>query len=252
MKKILYIILSITLILIATYFILDMTRIKKRQSVEIKNKYNKDTFFLKDDLTNLPLLLFESVKPKTNAFMILLPGDGGWRDFIDTVARIVSFKGMSVVGFNTIPYFIEHKNPKQIAKDLNRIINNFSHIWKKTDVILCGYSFTAEILPYVYNAMDPIEQKLVKKIILIAPTNQADFKVSTVYYYNPKFSLPVLPELNKLPPEKVLIFCDRYKKNICKCMTQNSPFKTIKVNYGHLFRGYESDMGHLISEQIGL
>ena len=250
MKKTFFALISIILLFIGTYFIFDLTRIKKRQSIEIKKKYKSDTFFIKDDLSDLPLLLFESAKPKSDCFIILLPGDGGWRDFIDTVAKIVSYRGIPVIGFNTIPYFSDQKKPKQIAKDLHRIFNNFSHILHKQKVILCGYSFGAEILPFVYNAMDTAEQNLVKKIILIAPSNLADFKVSTIYYYNPKYSLAVIPELNKLPAEKVLIICDRYKKNICKSIPDKTSLKTIKVDYGHLFIGGGRFMGNLISDQI--
>jgi type IV secretory pathway VirJ component len=252
MRKFLIWVFAFTLLVVLVVFILDSTRISKQQSLEIKKKYSNDSNFIRDDLSNLPLLLFETKKIKSDCFMILFPGDGGWRDFIDTVAQVISKRGMPVVGFNTIPYFSETKSTKQIINDLKRVIHNFSTIWNLKKVILCGYSFTAEILPFAYNDMDTGLSNCIEKLVLISPSNLADFRVSPVYYYNPANGKPVIPQLKKIPREKILIFCDRYKRNICNYLPEKHDFCIYKVNYNHLYTGKNKVMSELIANKLGL
>ncbi len=252
MKKFIIIPGIVIILLIITWLIIDSHRIKTRQSAEIKREFAMDSAFAKDDLADLPLLYYKSPQSQTDYFIIMISGDGGWRDFIDTLSASLAKKGIPVVGFNTIPYFSDTKSPAQIARDLERVIKNFSHAWKKQKVILGGYSFGAEILPFVYNKMDTAFQKNVEKVMMIAPSNLADFKVSPVYYYNPAYSKPVLPELNKVPPDKVLVFCDKYKHSICKVLPDKVPYEVVRVKYGHMFSKKYDQMSDVVANRLGV
>ena len=193
-------------------------------SVEITNQYKFTQSFKRDSLTDLPLLRFEAKPSKRNFFVILIPGDGGWRDVIKTVSKDLASKGINVVGINTIPYFSKFRSPKQVATDIQRIMINFSEVWGVDSVVIGGYSFGAEILPFVYNQLDSNFKQKVKRILLIGPSESADFKVNPVYYYNPKYSKPVLPELLKIEPSMTLTICDNYKESIYYELKKNNKY----------------------------
>ena len=219
-------------------------------SVEIKNQYKFSQSFKRDSLTDLPLLRFEAKPSKRNFFVILIPGDGGWRDVIKTVSKDLASNGINVVGINTIPYFSKYKSPKQVAIDIQRIIINFSEVWGCDSFVIGGYSFGAEIMPFVYNQLDSAFKQKVKKILLIGPSESADFKVNPVYYYNPKYSKPVLPELLKIEPSVTLTICDKYKESIYPELKKYKKYRIIKVPYGHQFFGHFKDISHIISMQM--
>lgn len=249
-KKISIILIIIAAVVFIAYQIIDSTRIRKQQSLEIKNKFSKDSTFKIDDLTNLPLLFFENDKLKKDYFVILFPGDGGWRDFSDTLASIISNKGINVIGFNTIPYFDSTRSPEKIAKDVQRIMRNFSHALHKNHVIIGGYSFGAEILPFVYNKLDKEYKEMVRTVFMIGPSTGADFRVSPIYYYNAADSKPVLPELLKSDKEKFIIFCDNQKRSLCKVLGSKHNIETISLNAGHLFSGKYRVVSELIAKNI--
>jgi type IV secretory pathway VirJ component len=249
-RKILILLVIVTILIFIAYQIIKSTRIEKQQSLEIKKKYAKDSTFIKDDLTDLPLLQFENDKLKKDYYVILFPGDGGWRDFSDTLAKIISDKGINVIGFNTIPYFDTLRSPEKVAKDVQRIIWNFSHVLKKQHVLLSGYSFGAEILPFVYNKLDQEYKNCVSKVFMIAPSKGADFKVSPVYYYAASDSKPVLPELLGTDKEKFIVFCDNQKSSLCRVIGDNDAIKTVDLNSGHMFTGKYREVSEIIARNI--
>jgi type IV secretory pathway VirJ component len=250
LRKILIIVITISALIFIAYHIIDLTRNKRQQSLEIKKKFAKDSTFIKDDLTDLPLLLFQNDKLKKDYFVILFSGDGGWRDFSDTLAKIISSKGINVIGFNTIPYFDTLRSPERVAKDLERIIRNFSHAFGKQHVLIGGYSFGSEILPFVYNKLETEFKDKVTDVFMVGPSTGADFKVSPVYYYNPYDSKPVYPELLKTDKEKFTIFCDNQKRSLCKLFKRKDNLKTIPLNSGHMFTGKYREVAELIAKNI--
>jgi type IV secretory pathway VirJ component len=251
MKKIfLFISIAVLSIILAGMFIFGSLQNSINQTSEIRKKFENDTAFIQDDLKDLPLLLFENKNSEKDYFVIIISGDGGWRGFIDNVGKTISEKGPSVVGLNLIPYLSQEKSPEQIAKDIHRIIYNFSHTWKKKKVLIGGYSFGGEIIPFFYNMMDENDQSSIEKIFFIAISNAADFKVSPIYYYNPKKSKPVLPEIQKISDEKFIFFCDNTNESICKSLPGQNHYKIVQLNYSHLFLGHFKEVANIIAQNV--
>lgn len=234
----------------ALYVFYRSMRVEVRQSVEIKTKFAKDSTFVLDDLTDLPLLKFESDTSTKDYFVIMFSGDGGWRGFINTCAKTISGKGVNVVGFNALPYFDSVRTPQKIAKDIGRIVHNFGHVWKKKKFILGGYSFSAEILPFVYNAFPPDIKKQVYKIFMIAPSTKADFKASRTYIYDKSKSTPVLPELEKADKSKFIIFCDDADASLCNLLPPTTQVELVSLNTGHMFIGKSRDVSAIIADKV--
>jgi type IV secretory pathway VirJ component len=234
----------------SAYLFYRTNRVETSQSQEIKKTYAKDSTFILDDLSDLPLLKFENDTAHKDYFVLMFSGDGGWRGFVNTCAKTISDKGVNVVGFNALPYFDSLRSPQKIAADLERVVHNFSHVWKKKSVILGGYSFTAEILPFVYNNFSPEVKKQVNKIFMIGPSKGADFKANRLYYYNKSKSAPVLPEFEKGDPEKYIIFCDDQAESLCNVLPSTSPAKLIPLDAGHLFIGKSKEVSVIIANAV--
>jgi type IV secretory pathway VirJ component len=248
LKRIIIAFLSAALVIFVLWFFYHKD--KYNHSAEITKQYKSFSSFQADSLTDLPLLRFEAKVSRKNFFVIFIPGDGGWRDVIKTISKDLAKKGINVVGINSIPYFSKEKTAAQVAKDIQRIIVNFSQVWKTDSVIIGGYSFGAEIMPFVYNELDSQFKQKVKKILLIGPTEFADFKVNPVYYYNSKYSKLVLPELLKIEPFKTLTICDKSKESIYSQLKKFNNYPIISVPYGHQFTGHFKDISKIISKRL--
>lgn len=249
-RKFFWIPLIFIAILIIAIIFYNFSHVELKQSAAIKAHYSKDSTFIRDDLTDLPLLKFGNDTTGKDYFVILFSGDGGWRGFINTCATTISEKGVSVVGFNVLPYFDSVRSPQKIASDITRIVNNFGHVWNKKYFIIGGYSFSAEILPFVYNAFSDQMKQRTKKVFMIAPSTLADFKASRNYRYDESKSLPVIKEFIKTDQKKYIIFCDDQDGSLCGILPSDSPAKVVDLKSGHLFIGKTKEVSEIIANEI--
>jgi type IV secretory pathway VirJ component len=250
MKRLINVVVYFTLLIGVAIAVELFHKNRLNQTDKIAKAFRDNIEFKHDNLSDLPLLKFEAKKDRKNYFVIIIPGDGGWRDVVDFVSKKLALSGINVVGLNTIPYLSDYKSPQQIAKDLERIIRNFSSVWKIDSVILGGYSFGAEILPFAYNQLDSVVKSKVVKIMMIAPSNLADFKVSPIYFYSSSKSKPVIPEMQKIDPGMFIIYCEHYRETICKSLPAHSHYEVIRINSRHLFTGHYKEVSEAITKRL--
>ncbi|MDQ3292437.1 MAG: hypothetical protein M3Q05_14215 [Bacteroidota bacterium] len=172
------------------------------ESEQIAIKYAKHALFGKDDLKDLPLLTFPTATGKSNCLAIIFSGDGGWGGLVNVLAKSMARQGTPVVGLNTAKFFNQKRTPQEIAAAINRISRNFGEVWHRKQVILIGYSFSAEVIPFGYNALTKKAQTKISKMVLLAPSNSADFKISRVYLYNKKTIFRLFPSYRRFHPLK--------------------------------------------------
>jgi len=113
----------------------------------------------------------------SNALVLLISGDGGFTGFDQQLANLYAQKGMPVIGLNSLKYFWKQKAPQQTATDMLKLMNAYLLLWKKEKVILVGYSFGADVMPFIYNLL-PLEFKpRVLSIALLSPSRSTDFEI---------------------------------------------------------------------------
>lgn len=127
-------------------------------------------------LKNLPLQLSGS-KGTREVLVIYLSGDGGWNDFNQKLVGEFEKQGYGVVAFNTRKYFWNEKAPEEFARDINLLSNYYLKEWKKSAVIIVGYSFGADVGIFLPNRVSVELHKKIIKIALISPSASSDFVV---------------------------------------------------------------------------
>lgn len=153
-------------------------------------------------LSDLPLKATEAKAGSAvcDRMVVFLSGDGGWNDFDQSICDDLAAKGMPVVGLNTLKYFWKERTPEGAAWDLSRIITEYGQKWGKKEVVLAGYSYGAEVLPFMFNRLSDEQKKLVKAMLLLSPDEKTDFTFHVSFWLN-KSSIgtkPVKPELEKM------------------------------------------------------
>lgn len=128
---------------------------------------------------NLPVITYPSSNPGSNRMLFLLSGDGGWMDFEDQLATDFSKRGFHVIGFNSRSYFWDQKTPQQTADDMLLLIEQYATIYKANRIYLSGYSFGADVIPFIYNRLPKAVRSKVVALEMLSPYASSDFMVHT-------------------------------------------------------------------------
>jgi len=155
--------------------------------------------------SKLPLKEWNSAADKPLVFYI--SGDGGYTSFSEGVCTTINKAGYKVTSLNSKSYFDDQKTPKQTTDDIVGYLNDQFNKRKDQQFILIGYSFGADITPFVINLFpDSIKKKLIS-LVLLSPSTSTDFEthVWDKLGLKKKRSMDVVAEVNKLGAIKTTI-----------------------------------------------
>ena len=147
---------------------------------------------------DLPLNLVTNAQaPRSNTMAVMYSGDGGWAGLDRDMAARLAASGIPVVGVDSLDYFWIAKSPVQAGSDLGRIISHFSQQWQRPKVILLGYSFGADDLPFIVNAMPPALKPAIVRMSMVGLDQSADFQFHLASWLDVSGanSLPTVPEI---------------------------------------------------------
>jgi type IV secretory pathway VirJ component len=167
---------------------------------------------------------------------LFLSGDGGWRDLDKDVAGEMAKLGYPTVGIDTLRYYWEHKAPEQTATDLADLMAHYRQKWGTKRFILMGYSFGADVLPAIYNRLDPADQNRVDGIVLLAFARSGSFEIAVEGWLGAAGKEAATgPEMAKLPAEKVLCVYGVEEKDETGCTEATAPGEKLQLPGGHHF-----------------
>jgi type IV secretory pathway VirJ component len=203
-------------------------------------------------LADLPLVEVPATGGNSKLMGIIVTGDGGWGVTDRGIARGLAAKGIPVVGFNSLHYFWTRKTPEQSATDFNRVLQYYSSLWKRNEIVVIGYSFGADVLPFMLNRIPGESLQKIQVITLLGPSSAADFQFHFTDWFTSRArstSQPVRPEIEKLRGKKMLCFygsedqdalCDKIDRGLAKALA---------IQGGHRFgRGYQPIVDAILQE----
>lgn len=162
-----------------------------------------------DALVDLPLVEVPGLQGGSDTFAVEVTGDGGWAVADRGIAEGLAVRGIPTVGINSLRYFWYPKTPEKAAQDLVRILVHYRREWQKDRVIMIGYSFGADVLPFMVNLLPDAEKSRIRLVAFIGLGSTADFEFHLVDWlgsYKHPLSRPVMPELEKLRGVKLYCF----------------------------------------------
>jgi type IV secretory pathway VirJ component len=190
-------------------------------------------------LEDLPLVELP-VDTAGSVMAVIYSGDGGWRDIDKDIAGYLQSKGVPVVGVDSLRYFWAEKKPDQTAKDLDRILEHYRAAWHRPDVLLIGYSFGADVLPFAYNRLPPAAKAAVRRLVLLGPSLSADFEIHVTGWLGldsgPE-APPLAPELKRLDPGLVECVYGREEEDSGCTLPELAGATLVKTEGGHHFDG---------------
>ena len=170
---------------------------------------------------------------------IVLSGDGGWRDIDKTVSEKLQSAGVSVVGWDCLRYFWSRKSPEQVARDLGATIDTFLSRWGGSKVVLVGYSFGADVLPFAYDRLSPETKAHIVQLSLLGFSTAADFEIRVAGLVGAgpsKEALPTEPALAPIDPTMIQCFYGADEDDTA-CRFLQGKAEVIRTTGGHHFDG---------------
>ena len=170
---------------------------------------------------------------------LLLTGDGGWAGLDQELAARLAASGVPTVGLNSLKYFWSARTPEETARDVARLMSHYLAAWNKERVLLVGYSFGADVLPFVVNRLPAELRARVASVSLLGIDSNASFEVSVAGWVGSDAGgPPTRPEIAALPHVPVLcIYGEGESDSICPGLPASASLAREQVGKGHHFSG---------------
>jgi type IV secretory pathway VirJ component len=188
---------------------------------------------------SLPLVEYPVEHKRASLFAVIYSGDGGWRDLDKEVGEILAREGVPVVGVDSLRYFWHRKPPETIGEDLAAVVRSYAARWGTSQVVLIGYSFGADILPFAVNRLPADVGERVRQVSLlgIAPTAAFEFSVAGWLGAASSEEVAVLPELLRMDLRLVQCFYGEDEPDaLCRSPALRG-VEMIRTSGGHHFDG---------------
>ena len=151
-------------------------------------------------IAQLPLYLLKAPDNPEKPLCMLISGDGGWTDFDQSIAEAIAKNGITCIGLDTQKYFWEAKTPETTAQDITKVLEYYMPRLQKTNFILAGYSFGADVIPFIANRLPAELKSKLSLIAMLSPDDKTDFEVtiSSMLDLGQEDTYDVLKEIKKV------------------------------------------------------
>ena len=187
--------------------------------------------------------------PASDAFAIIMSGDGGWAGIDQNIAAALSAKGIPVVGWDSLRYYWTARTPDGLAADTDKMIRYYLSRFGKKRVLLIGYSQGADVLPFAVNRLPAATKAPVSLMAILGMSEHALFEFHVSSWISDDNSGPAtLPEVNRITGMPVLcIYGEDEQDSLCPKL-DSKKFNVVMVKGGHHFDGnYAALADHILA-----
>lgn len=183
---------------------------------------------------------------------VILTGDGGWAEIDKGIGAGLASAGVPVVGWSSLRYYWTPRTPEGAAADLARIIEHYGSAWGKPRVLLVGYSFGADVLPFLVNRLPAPIRSRIAGVALLGLSQGASFQFRFSNWLGSQggVRLPTVPEIDRVRVPVLCIQGTDEKDSACRAVRASSA-KLLEVAGGHHFGGDYAGLARLILRSVG-
>jgi type IV secretory pathway VirJ component len=196
------------------------------------------------------LPLVELPHPGADRLVILMSGDGGWASLDKDIAEDLHAQGFAVLGWNSLRYFWSEKTPEQAAADLSAVIDEYQRRWQVTRVDLIGYSFGADVMPFLYARLPAAQQHQVHSLSLLglSPSTGFTVRIGGWLGWSGGDDYLVQPQLAAIPADKLLcVYGEEEQDSLCPALRATG-IAVRMTQGGHHFDGTPGALSALITD----
>lgn len=189
-------------------------------------------------------LLFQALKGSdpSKPLILYLSGDGGWNKFSTSFINTLNKQGYSIVALNSRSYFWKKKTPAKAAEEISVFLEKYLKTWKAASFILVGYSFGADVAPFIQSNFNPYILDNLKHTVLMSPSDKTDFEIHVLGMLGFSNSGESVPnQINKLS-KPVTIVMGTEEKDFSLNTISLKHYQTIRIEGGHHYDGHIDEL----------
>jgi type IV secretory pathway VirJ component len=210
------------------------------------------TASVKDDLSLIELPV---AHPSDAPLVVFLSGDGGWAALDKGLSAQLQQHGMPVVGWSSLSYYWKKKTPEQVTADLERILDDYQARWQRPRWLLVGFSFGAEIVPFVINRLPERYRQTLEGAVMLSPSTSSDFEIHVSDMLTHKArSYPTEPQVQTIRGLPILCLQgadDDDGDRLCPRLNQAN-VTTVTLPGGHHFEDDYPQLYQAITKHLAL
>jgi type IV secretory pathway VirJ component len=185
--------------------------------------------------------------------VVLLSADGGWARLDQELSARLANAGYPVVGWNSPRYFSTERTPASAADDLSAVMRAYQRKWGRRSVLLVGYSFGADVLPFMIARLPAGDRANVAGVVLLALWADAEFQFRPAQWlgkHDPLKEYATLPAVRRLTDLPVLCIAgDGDRHQVCPQIgTPNA--RSVLVRSGHSLGAHANQVFDLMMPMI--
>ena len=190
---------------------------------------------------DLPIQALKGSDP-SKPLILYLSGDGGWNKFSTSFINTLNKQGYSIVALNSRSYFWKKKTPAKAAEEITMLLDRYLKSWKASSFVLVGYSFGADVAPFIQSNFNPYILDNLKHTVLMSPSEKTDFEIHVLGMLGFSNSGESVPnQINKLS-KPVTIVLGTEEKDFPLTSISLKHYQTIKIEGGHHYDGHIDEL----------
>lgn len=196
----------------------------------------------------LPVVISTAPANPHTPMVVMISGDGGWKGFDQQLASQFVKKDIPVISLNALKYFWKKKTPEEATAAVRGLIQKYLREWDKKEYILVGFSFGADVMPFVVNRLEPELSAKNKTVALLSPGTSTDFEIHISQMLNgkKKWGYDVVEEIKKIRDRQVLVFFGDEEHSFPVKELPADHCKVIYLHGGHHYEDNKEDIARLI------
>jgi type IV secretory pathway VirJ component len=191
-----------------------------------------------DELAGLGLVEVPAAGPGTDLMAVMVTGDGGWAEIDKRISARLAADGIPVVGWSSLKYYWTPRTPEGASRDLARVLEHYTRAWGKRRVLLVGYSFGADVLPFLVSRLPAELRSRVALLGLLGLQEQASFEFHVAGWLGVQTGHHLtVPEVARLETTPVLCLRGEDEADSACRLLRGAAVRTVTLPGGHHFGG---------------
>ena len=186
----------------------------------------------------------------TKPLIVYISGDGGMNSFTNSLIKSLNQKGYAILALNAKTYFWKKKDPQEFATAMSQAISSYLKNKKKNNFIILGYSFGADVSPFLSTRLPSSLHSKCKDLVLLSPSTNTGFEIKVVDMlgWGGSKGKNVVNELNKVTTPVVLFFGSDEKNFPTNEITIKK--QVVVMEGGHHYDNDVNDLASRILDKI--
>lgn len=183
---------------------------------------------------DLPVHITEPGSAQAKGVVIFWSGDAGWSGSMQGIADALAKRGYGVVGLSSLSYFWYEQAPETMATDTQRLVAHYTDNWNTDTVMLLGYSFGADTLPFAWSHLSEATKEKTRLIGLLSPFRKTEFEITIQGMLGIiRGDHDVVAAIDKLPVAQT--FCLTGKEETDMACDTGGGYESVSVTGGHSY-----------------